>query len=302
MAGILGPLIQVATQGMAGGLRGQNAGDQQALENRAQQQRLQLAEEESRQRAEEMRQRAGLVQAQIDELNRRRQEYVPTTEEESIDYQLRSHPERLQKPDSDAQLRNIDPLSPEGIAARLEYERNRPRPTSFDREYGAPGTAGGPSLADEFKLVGAIGAEQDDVDRRIARRERDMVPKWHDIGLAGQALHPDSASWDQGRARDSTAIDGLQKRYDQLGETRSGLVNRLLQGGAKGEGGKSEENATPHNGKEGLAAYQERLDELTQQLQEALAQVPEGDPSRAAMTKRFQELSAQAAREAGLTP
>ena len=92
MAGIVGPLIQAAVAGIGGGLRGQNEGDQLALENRAQERRLKLAEEESARRA-------GLVEAQIAELNRRQHEYVPTTKQEAIDYELATHPERLQRPE-----------------------------------------------------------------------------------------------------------------------------------------------------------------------------------------------------------
>lgn len=305
MAGILGPLIQVATQAMAGGLRGQNAGDQQALENRAQEERLRLAEEESRQRGLEGQQRQGLVEAQIAELNRRRQEYVPTTQQEAIDLELGQHPERLMKPEADAQLRNIDPLSPEGIKARLEYDRLQRRPSSFNRDYSkgsedGDGSGDGESLADQFKLINAVGGIQDDLDRRIGRHERALPKPYTEQGDVFKATHPDSAAFDQSRARDSAAIGTLQGRYDELGDTRAGLVQRILSGGAKGEGGKSAENATPHSGKSGMEAYQERIAELTQQLQEALAQVPPDDPSRAAMTKRYQELSAQAAREAGL--
>lgn len=297
MAGILGPLIQAAVRGVGGGLAGQNQGDQLAFENRERMNRQRLLDQESQQRA-------GLVQAQIDELNRRQHEYVPTTEQEAIDYELGIHPERLQRPDRPEQERNIDPLSPEGIKARLAYERQRPRPTSFDRDYSddgdAPaGAAGGKSLADEFKLIGALGSMQDDVQHRIDRRSSQMPKPFHELGIV-QKETTDSAAWDQHRAADSTAIDQLQHRYDELGDIRSGLVGRLLGGGAKGEGGKSEGNATPHDGTNGLEAYQRRVDELTQQLQEALAQMPEGHPNRAKATARYQQLVNQAAREAGL--
>ena len=119
--------------------------------------------------------------------------------------------------------RNIDPNSPEGIEARLDYDRRRVRPRAGS---GRPG-----GLTDTQREQRAVAGQIDDTRSDLARAERESAPR-----MTRPAFLPKER---EGQfVADSTAaarkIGGLQQRADSLTAVNDQLVARMRDGDGGG--------------------------------------------------------------------
>lgn len=207
--GFLGGLINAGVTAVAGGLRGQNEGDD-VLYERRQKEHERLVREYAAKRALERQEKedaseAELRKAQEGYYNRGREAYVPTTLEEAQALERAKHPERD---------RNIDPLSDEGISRRTRLERGLS---------GIPtrGKLGGTGTAEDVKNLNSV---IDDSDREVGRAEKDAAAlgPWS----PGMTLtYPDSAAYENTVRQPAQARVGeLRGRRDQFARTRDGIV------------------------------------------------------------------------------